>query len=446
MAVEAGKVCVIGIWHLGAVTSACLADLGYAVVGVDRDSQKVAALNQGVPPLYEPGLDELLAKNLSAGKLRYTTNLGEAVKGAGYVIITYDPPVNEQDEVDPSEIFTTAVEIAPLLESDAAVIVSSQVPVGTCEELAETIRRSNPALAFGIACTPENLRLGQAIERFKRPDMLVIGADSPTTLERTEQLLSVIQAPKTTSDLRSAEMTKHAINAYLATAISFGNELANLCDLAGADALKVIQALRMDSRVSPRAPMLPGLGFGGGTLARDMKVLHRLADEHGYPAPFFDGVLKVNQRQNEMVVNRLRQACGSLQDLTVGVLGLTYKAGTSTLRRSAAVEIIQAVAREGATVKAYDPKADPKEVEPYLPYFTSCPDAYSVAEGSHALVFLTEWAEFKELDFPHVQLLMRRPLILDVQNMLDADAIGQMGFTYHGMGRGRNARGGVVDR
>ena len=446
MTAGAGKVCVIGIWHLGAVTSACLADLGYPVVGVDKDSQKVAALNQGLPPLYEPGLDELLSKNLSLGKLRYTTDLGEALKGAGYVIITYDTPVDEQDEVDLSEIFATAAEMAPLLESDVTVIVSSQVPVGTCEKLAETIRRSSPALAFGVACTPENLRLGQAIERFKRPDMLVIGADSAATLEKVERLLSVIQAPTVTSDLRTAEMTKHAINAYLATAISFGNELANLCDLAGADALKVIQALRMDSRVSPKAPMLPGLGFGGGTLARDMKALRRVGEAHGYPAPFIDGVLKVNQRQNEMIVNRLRQACGSLRDLAVGVLGLTYKAGTSTLRRSAAVEIIQAIAGEGATVKAYDPKADPKEVEPYLSYFTSCADPYSAAEGSHALVLLTGWAEFKELDFPRIRLLMQRPFILDVQNMLDADAVSQMGFTYQGMGRGCNAHERVAGR
>ena len=437
---EVNKVCVVGIWHLGAVTSACLADLGYSVVGVDGDAQRVEALNRGVAPLHEPGLNELLSENVSAGRLRYVTDVGDGVRGAEYVIIAYDTPVDDQDEVDLSEIFATAAEMAPSLESDATVIVSSQVPVGSCEKLADTIRRHNPAPAFGVACTPENLRLGQAIERFRRPDMLVIGADSPATLEKTERLLSVIPAPKVTSDLRTAEMTKHAVNAYLATAISFGNELANLCDLAGADALKVIQALRMDARVSPKAPMLPGLGFAGGTLARDMKALQRLGAENGYPAPFIYGVLKVNQRQNEMVVDRLKQACGPLRDLTVGVLGLTYKAGTSTLRRSAAVEIIQAIAHEGATVKAYDPKADPRETAPYLPYFTRCPDAYSAAEGSHGLVLLTGWPEFKELDFARIRALMRRPFILDAQNMLDADAIGRMGFTYHGLGRAVSPR------
>jgi len=235
VSLEAEKVCVIGIWHLGAVTSACLADLGYTVVGVDRDSQRVEALNRGVAPLREPGLDELIGKGLAAGRLRYATSLAEPLRGTTYVIIAFDTPVDERDEVDLSDILATASEMAPLLQSGVTVIVSSQVPVRTCERIADVIRRSSPSLAFGIACPPENLRLGQAIERFKRPDMLVIGADSPVTLEKVEQLLSVIPAPRATSGLRTAEMTKHAINAYLATAISLGNELANLCVFAGAD-------------------------------------------------------------------------------------------------------------------------------------------------------------------------------------------------------------------
>jgi UDPglucose 6-dehydrogenase len=397
----------------------------------------VTALTHGQAPVYEPRLAELLASNLASGRLRYTTNLREALHDASFVLITYDTPVDENDEVDLSDLYKTARELGQYMRSGATVVVSSQVPVGTCEELREIIHQANPSCSFGMAYTPENLRLGQAVERFKHPEMLVIGADTPETFERVDQLLSVIQAPRVTADLRTAEMTKHAINAYLGMAISFGNELANLCDEVGADALKVIQALRLDSRVSPKAPLLPGLGFGGGTLARDLKVLQHVGEQKSYDAALITAVLKVNAQQNGMVVRRLKQFYRSLERLTVGVLGLTYKEGTSTLRRSASLEIIQAIGAEGASVKAYDPKADPHELEPYLRYFTLCDNPYIVAEGSHALVLVTAWPEFRELDFPRIRASMQNPVLLDAQNMLDADLMGQMGFLYQGIGRGR---------
>ena len=431
------KACVIGIWHLGAVTSACLADLGYDVVGVDKDPAKVAALNQGQAPIYEPGLDDLLASNLAAGRLRYTTDLEDAVRGAGYALITHDTPVDEQDEIDCSPIYETVEGLARCLESGATVVVSSQVPVGTCQALADTIHRANPSLDFGLACVPENLRLGQAIVRFKRPDMLVIGADTAATLARVERLFSPIEAPKVAVDLRTAEMTKHAINAYLALCISFANELANLSDLVGADAVKVVEALRLEGRVSPRAPLLPGLGFAGGTLARDMKVLRRLGAEHGFEAPLVNGILRTNELQNRMVVRRIEQHYGSLDGLTAGVLGLTYKPGTSTLRRSAAIEMIEAMAAAGARVKAYDPKADPAEVAAHLGSFTRCDSPYEAAEGSDALVLVTPWPEFKALDYARLRAAMRKPYFLDAQNLLDAEQMAEMGFLYQGVGRGR---------
>ncbi|MDP2948663.1 MAG: nucleotide sugar dehydrogenase [Chloroflexota bacterium] len=431
------KVCVVGIWHLGAVTCACLADLGYQVVGVDRDQARVAFLNSGEPPLYEPGLQELMERNIASGRLGFTSDLRDGARGAPYLIIAHDTPVNDQDEADLSPITSAFQELAGCAEDGATVVVSSQVPVGTCEAMAATVRRLNPGLRFGIACVPENLRLGQAIERFKRPDMLVIGADTPATRQAVEQLLSPIQAPRVAVNLRTAEMTKHAINAYLALNISFANELANLSDLVGADALQVMQALRLDSRVSPRAPLFPGLGFAGGTLARDLKALSHLGEEHDYEAPLVNGVLRVNQLQNRMVVLRLKQSFGSLQGLEVGVLGLTYKAGTSTLRRSAALEIVRAMAEEGASVKAYDPRANPTEVEPHLRYFTRCASPYDAALGCRALVLVTAWPEFKELDFGRVRASMRFPFLLDAQNMLDADRMVELGFVYQGVGRAR---------
>ena len=428
------KICTLGAWHLGAVTSACLAAFGYNILAFDPDKDRVANLNRGVPPLFEPGLDELLAENLAAGRLQYTSDLKAAVKGAAYLLLTFDTPVDEQDEVDLGEIYSTCERLAPHMAQGATLVVSSQVPVGTCEELAAAIRNANPQAAFGIAYVPENLRLGQAIQRFQHPDMIVIGADSPATAERVERLLSAVEAPKPRVSLRTAEMTKHAINAFLATSISFINEIANLCERAGADAVEVGEALRLDQRIGPRAALRPGLGFAGGTLARDLKALMRLAGRSNYEAPLLRGVLAVNDRQNAMVLEKLRQVHGSLEGLTVGVLGLTYKAGTSAVRRSVAMEIVAALLSEGAKVKAFDPKVVVEELSSDLP-FESARDAYEATAGSDALLILTDWPEFRALDFDTIRQSMRRSVLLDANNILDPDQITKMGFLYCGMGR-----------
>lgn len=431
------KICVIGIWHLGAVTSACLADLGYRVVGVDSEDKWIDNLNAGVPPLFEPGLEEMIRKNLSLGRLEYTTDLRTALRGAAYVLITYDTPVNERDEIDLSQIFNFVSRLATHLEDDSTIIVSSQVPVGSCEKIASVIKSKRVSLNFGIAYVPENLRLGQAIERFKHPEMIVIGCNDVETQSRVEQFLSVIEAPKLNVDLRTAEMVKHAINAYLATCISFINEIANLCDEVGADALKVAAAMRLDSRIGPKALLRPGLGFAGGTLARDVKVLKSLGEKSGYETHLINGVFKVNELQNQMVTRKLRKVYGQVQNLTVGVLGLTYKAGTSTLRRSASLEIIEGLINDGASVKAYDPKADLREL-PVYDRLELCSDAYAVASGSDALFFVTDWPEFRHLDFTRIKSLMRKPVLVDVQNMLDAKQMVKAGFVYIGVGRGQS--------
>ncbi len=431
------KICVTGIWHLGAVTSVCLADLGYTVTGHDPDVLKVELLNGGHPPIYEPGLEELLIANQAAGRLSYTADLSEALQGAAYVFITHDTPVDERDEVDVSGVLQTVATLALFVEDGATIVVSSQVPVGTCEDLAASIRQVNPSLNFGIAYVPENLRLGQAIDRFKHPDMIVVGADNPSTLAKVRHVFSVFEASILAVDLRTAEMTKHAINAYLAMCISFANELANISDTVGADALKVIEGLRRDSRVSQAAPLFPGLGFAGGTLARDLRILQRLGQEQNHETPLVNGILRVNERQNSAVVERLEQALGSLDGLTIGVLGLTYKPGTSTLRRSSAIEMIQVMSGAGARVKAFDPKADPTEVEAHVGSFRRCDSPYDVAEESDALVLVTPWPEFKKLDWSRLRAAMKTPFLLDAQNMLDADEMSDIGFHYQGVGRGR---------
>lgn len=426
---------VIGIWHLGSVVSACLADLGYFVVGMDSDPKKVENLNNGVPALFEPGLDDLLISNLRSKRLSYTTDLSHAVKGCSYVVITFDTPVSEKDEIDLSEISATCKELAQHLEKGATIIVSSQVPVGTCEQIRAIIKQSNPALDFDIAYSPENLRLGQAIERFKRPDRIVVGADSPATLDKVERLFEVIPAPKLRMSLRSAEMTKHAINVLLATCISFANEIASLCDEVGADALKVAEALGSDERIGQQLPLKPGLAFAGGTLARDLKILQSLGDRFGSETYLIDGVLKVNEQQNKQVLRKLGKIYGSVKNLTIGVLGLTYKAGTSTLRRSAALEIIKDLVDNGATVRAYDPKADLEEIRAHKE-FKFCTNPYEVSKDSDALVIVTDWPEFRELDFDFIKSVMRRPVLIDAKNMLDSESLIAEGFVYSGIGRG----------
>jgi len=430
------KVCVVGIWHLGSIYSACLADLGYLVTGVDKDQNRVKDLNKGVPPVFEPGLGELIAKNIRLNRLGYTVDLKDALVGASFVLIAFDTRVDENDEVDLSEIFDIVAELAGYLENDSIIIVSSQVPVGTCGEIKSLIRQRRPSLDFDVTCVPENLRLGQAIERFMNPERIVIGADNSDTLDRVEAFFSVVDAPKVRMNLRSAEMTKHALNAFLATSISFINEIANLCDEVGADALKVAEALRLDSRIGPKAMLKPGLGFAGGTLARDLKVLQKLGGRAGYQTSLINGVLEVNRRQNRMIAGKLRKIYGSLQNLTVGVLGLTYKAGTSTLRRSASLEVIRDLINGGAKVKAYDPKADLREIQGRRE-FELYSDALAVANGSDALVFVTDWPEFKDLDFSRIRSLMKKPVVIDAQNMLDAERLIQMGFIYLGVGRGQ---------
>lgn len=429
------SVSVIGIWHLGAVTSSCLADSGYHVVGVDKDARIIEALNKGIPPLFEPGLEELLVTNLNSRRLRYTTDLYEAVKGSDYVLMTFDTPMNERDELDLTEIFKTTQELAGYLRNSSVIIVSSQVPIGTCEQIKTSIRKLNPLLNFDVAYSPENLRLGQAIGRFINPERIVIGADSNVTLDKVESFFSVIKAPIVRMNLRTAEMTKHALNAFLATSISFANEIGNLCDEIGADGSQIAHALGSDARIGPNLPLNPGLAFSGGTLSRDLKILQSLGDRLKYETLLIDAVLKVNEQQNGIAMRKLEKAYGSVANLTIGILGLVYKAGTSTLRRSASLDVIGQLTRGGASIKAYDPKADPEEVQSHQE-FTFCSDPYQVAEDSDALVFMTDWPEFRELDFDLIKAKMKKPVLIDARNLLDREQLLAKGFLYFGVGTG----------
>ena len=435
---RSGRLAVIGCWHQGVVAAACLADLGYDVLGADHDAKRVANLNSGKAPLFEPGLDKLLQKTVKSGQLKFTTDVANAVMGRRDVLIMFDTPVDENDQSDLSEIFSTAAEIAPQLENDSVLFVTAQVPVGTCGKIAEIVREKNPSVKFGIAYSPENLRLGQAIDRFVDPTMPVIGADDDRTLDRVEQLLAPLKVKWERVNLRTAEMAKHALNAFLATSVAYANEIGNLCDEVGADGKRLAEVLRLEERIGRKAMLFPGLGFSGGTLARDLQTLRGLGRQFGLDTLMLDGIWESNRIQNRLVIRKLKKALGKLENVPVAVLGLTYKPDTSTLRRSVALEIINDMLAAGVKVSAHDPKADREEVAGHTE-FRFFEDVYDALKGAQAMVLVTGWADYRKLDFKHVKKAMARPVIIDVNNMLDAEKLQDMGFTYLDVGRGRKA-------
>lgn len=430
---------MIGLWHLGTVTAACLASLGHHVVAVDDDKDVIRNLRQGRPPLFEPGLEELIRTGLSAGRLTFTSDLAEALPQAEYVWLAFDTPVDGRDEADLSPILHMVTRIAPLLAPDTVMVLSSQVPVGTCRRFLAAMGKESPGRPGGLVYLPENLRLGQAIERFIKPDMLVIGAADTEIVERVEMLLGRIEAPRYLVSFETAEMVKHTINAYLSTCISFINEISAICEFVGADAVDVARVLRSDRRVSPHAPLSPGMGFAGGTLARDLRILLHLAGSLDYHPNLLEGVLAGNAWQNRVVIRKLQVGLGVLEGKRVAVLGLTYKAGTDTLRRSAAVETVEAIVQEGASVAVFDPKADPGALRQGNVTISS--DPYEAAHGADAVAFMTPWPEFRRLDFPRLLGGMRGTLVVDSQNMLDMAWLIRLGFTYAGIGRGLSSCG-----
>lgn len=429
------NICVIGLWHQASVLSACLADMGHQVRGVGDDEKVVATLSAGEPPVHEPKLKTIMRRNLRVERLSYTTDYREALGGAEFTYIAIDTSVGPDDESDLRTIFDAAQHVGQAMSGELILIISSQVPVGTCERIAAIVREENPAAVFDVAYVPEFLRLGTAVDTFRHADRFVVGADDPAVAQRIAALYRPLGRPIVITNLRTAEMAKHASNAFLATSISFINEMANLCDEVGADALQVAQIMKLDRRIGRYAFLSPGLGFAGGTLGREIRALQRLGQRHGCDTPMMDAVITVNQARAGLVGLRLQRIYDSLEGLQVGILGLTYKPGTSTLRRSIALDIIRDLVAQGASVKAFDPLARLDEVAD-LPPFEPCPDPYAAAQGSDALVLVTEWAGIHDLDMPRLRAAMRRPVFIDARNIFDPAEMIQLGFVYSGIGRG----------
>jgi UDPglucose 6-dehydrogenase len=448
------RICVVGQWHQGTVLAGCFADMGHDVVGVDTDPAVIEGLSAGRPPLHEPGLPELIEAGLNAGRLRFTTDFADALAGAELVYLSLDTPVGADDrpEMEPVLAAARAVGQSAPEGEDVVLCVTAQVPVGATYALAAAVEAELGAGRCQAAYIPEFLRLGTAIESFRDADRFIIGADDDALAERLASLYRPLGRPVVVMDVASAEMTKHASNAFLATSISFINEMADLCEEVGADVTRVAEAMKLDARIGPRAFLSPGLGFAGGTLGRDLRAIQELGAGTGRATTLTDAVLAVNRNRAGLVTSlmaRLHGAAGveaavgvaggaagvgALEGVRATLLGLTYKAGTSTLRRSVALEIARELAAMGVEVRAFDPHADLSELDDEPP-FQVCHSAADAVDGADAVVVTTAWPEFRDLDLAALRDRVRRPALVDTQNLFDPVAVAASGWSYYGVGR-----------
>ncbi len=436
------RIAVVGLWHLGCVVAAALASLGHQVRATDPDATVVKRLQEGRLPIYEPGLSEAVEEQAREGRLSFAPTAGEAFAGVEAVFVTFDTPVDAADQGDLTPIEQAFESIGREATGELELVLMSQVPVGTCRRLVGKLREQAPGLRFSLVYQPENLRLGEALRTFLRPDFIVLGVEEKSAAEKLLRLYAGIQAPHVTMSWESAEMTKHALNAFLATSVSFANELAELAEAALADIRDVVRAMRLDRRIGPHAFLNPGLGFSGGTLARDLEALRQLAAAAQRETPLLDGVRVVNTGRVKKIAKRICEFSGSLRGARVGLLGLTYKPGTSTLRRSAALALARLLVGEGAEVQAHDPQV----VEPSgeTDGIHLCPDPYQVARGADAVVLTTPWPEFKALDFVRLQEGMRQAILIDPHNFLDEQAVCRAGLHYVGSGRSESVGSGAT--
>jgi UDPglucose 6-dehydrogenase len=430
------RIAVIGLWHLGEVYSAGLAHLGHKVVGISDNKTVVENLLRGIPPLAEPRLVELIGETLQKGLLTYSHDM-KPVENCNVIWLTFDTPVNDRDESDLRPILKSVREASPYLKDDSVVVVSSQVPAGTFKTIGNLIRKLRPNLKFHYVYSPENLRLGDAVNCFLSPGRIVVGADDNEGFQRIKSILSGINADLLRMSPASAEMAKHALNAFLATSVSFINDIADACEKVGADILDVTKALRSDERIGQRAFLDSGLGFSGGTLGRDLVALRNIGRKHRSDLPVVESVLKKNQLRPKALVGRLEFLLGGVTKKRITILGLTYKAGTSTLRRSRSLEIASVLIRKGALLNLCDPHVVAEEL-PQFKNADAVADPYLSACDSEALLFLTPWKDFRELNFGALaKSAKHHAIVFDPSNFLQdkKDSITESGFLYYGVGR-----------
>lgn len=425
------KIGVFGLWHLGSVLTASWAKLGYQVVGFDYDSDIIKNLNIGIPPIYEPHLEATIKENLTEQVVKYTTNLHD-LQECEFVFLAYDTPVLDDDSSDTSILTQSINDLKTVLQNEAVVIISSQSPVGYCSDLRGLLREHNPTLE--LAYSPENLRLGEAIQCYLVPGRIILGTANKTTEEKCVTLFKDIKGEVLSMSLESAEMVKHGINSFLATSVVFANHIADVCEEKGANIDDVVRGIKSDPRIGLKAYLAPGIGFSGGTLGRDLKVLEEINHESIGFAKLFGSIHQFNDERKASIVKKIETYFGSLDGKIIGVCGLTYKPGTSTLRRSLPIEIVEMIIEKGGIVQVYDPKADYSELTDEV-RFDIKDSITEVARNVDFIVVMTEWPDFKTFNWNSVTNLMRDQIIFDMKNCLNSKELIQAGFNYFSIGR-----------
>ena len=430
-------IAVIGTGYVGLVTGACFAEFGVDVTCVDIDSTKIARLIAGEMPIYEPGLEQLVTKNVQSGRLRFTTDLKQAVEQALVVFLAVGTPPKGDGSPDLSFVEAAARSVAEHMNGYKVIVTKSTVPIGTGEYLRKLIRQHlKSSLSFGIVSNPEFLREGAAINDFMRPDRVVVGSSDDEAVAIMRDLyrpLYLIEVPFVVTSLEAAELTKYAANAFLATKISFINEIANLCESIGCDVHDVARAIGMDRRIGSKF-LHPGPGFGGSCFPKDTQALASVARQFGRDSMIVDAVIEVNRRQRLAMIPKIEELLGDLKGKTVAILGLAFKPETDDMREAPAIDIISGLLERGATVRAYDPVAM-TEAAKVLPEVSFAPDEYEAVTDADALVFVTEWNQFRALDMERVRDLMKSPRIADLRNIYDPADMRALGFEYVGVGR-----------
>jgi UDPglucose 6-dehydrogenase len=429
------NICVVGTGYVGLVTGAVFADLGNDVICVDKVAEKVEGLRAGIMPIYEPGLEEMVARNAADGRLSFTTDLAEGVRRSEIIFIAVGTPAKANGETDLSAVEEVARGIARAMDSYKVIVNKSTVPVGTGGLVREIIAKTQPRpVNFDVVSNPEFLREGSAIEDTLRPDRIVIGAPSQQVALTLLELYAPLERPMIITDVHSAEMIKYASNSFLAMKISFINAIANVCEAAGADVGQVIKGMGLDHRIGPTF-LQAGLGFGGACLPKDTDSLLQTAAALSYDFRLLKAVIEINRERVASFVEKIRKTLAPLDDKLIAVLGLAFKPNTDDMREAKSVEVIRLLHDTGVTVRAYDPVAS-ENARPLLPASVRfCASPYEAAEGADALAVVTEWNEFKFLNLERIRSLMRRPLIFDGRNLYEPERMRRLGFEYHSIGR-----------
>src|SRR6266702_6094076 len=442
------RIAMIGTGYVGLVSGACFADFGHDVTCVDKDEKKIAALHRGEIPIYEPGLDELVATNVKAKRLDFTTDLSKPVADADAVFIAVGTPSRRGDgHADLSYVYAATREIAPLLSGSTGINTKSPVPIGTGDEVERILRELRPDAEFPVVSNPEFLREGAAIHDFKHPDRIVVGTDDARAREVMAELyrpLYLNAAPILYTGRRAAELIKYAANAFLATKITFINEIAELCEKVGADIQEVARGIGLDNRIGTKF-LHAGPGFGGSCFPKDALALIKAGQDHEAPLRIVETVVAINDQRKRAMARKVAAALGgNLRGKTIAVLGLTFKPNTDDMREAPSIALITALKDMGADVRAYDP-AGMEQAKPLLPDITYASSAYACAEGADALVIITEWEQFRALDLGRLKDIMARPVVVDLRNVYRPDDMAKHGFVYQAVGRAFPGSAGALE-